>query len=58
MQFKIKNFKVTAEFETRIFAKQWDAAQFRRELRRLGPGETVAFGMRRTATNPPSAVSA
>jgi DNA repair photolyase len=36
------------DFETRIFAKQWDAAQFRRELRRLAPGDTVAFG---TATD-------
>ena len=36
------------DFETRIFAKQWDAAQFRRELRRLAPGDSVAFG---TATD-------
>lgn len=36
------------EFETRIFAKQWDARQFRRELRRLAPDDTVAFG---TATD-------
>ncbi|MSV31169.1 MAG: radical SAM protein [Bryobacterales bacterium] len=36
------------DFETRIFAKQWDAAQFRLELRRLAPGDTVAFG---TATD-------
>lgn len=36
------------EFETRIFAKQWDAAQFRRELKKLAPGDVVAFG---TATD-------
>jgi len=36
------------DFETRIFAKQWDAAQFRREIRRLAPGDTLAFG---TATD-------
>ncbi|MEO6759503.1 MAG: radical SAM protein [Saprospiraceae bacterium] len=36
------------DFETRIFAKQWDAARFRREIRRLAPGETLAFG---TATD-------
>ena len=36
------------EFETRIFAKQWDAGQFRREIRRLAPEDTVAFG---TATD-------
>jgi DNA repair photolyase len=36
------------EFETRIFAKQWDARQFRREIRRLAPEDTVAFG---TATD-------
>lgn len=36
------------DFETRIFAKQWDARQFRREIRRLAPGDTVAFG---TATD-------
>jgi DNA repair photolyase len=36
------------DFETRIFAKQWDAALFRREIRRLAPGDTVAFG---TATD-------
>ncbi|MFN0106367.1 MAG: radical SAM protein [Bryobacteraceae bacterium] len=36
------------DFETRIFAKQWDARQFRREIRRLAPGDTIAFG---TATD-------
>lgn len=36
------------EFETRIFAKRWDAGEFRRELRRLAPGDSVAFG---TATD-------
>lgn len=36
------------EFETRIFAKQWDAGQFRREIRRLAPEDTLAFG---TATD-------
>jgi DNA repair photolyase len=37
-----------SDFETRIFAKQWDALQFRREIRRLAPEDTVAFG---TATD-------
>jgi DNA repair photolyase len=37
-----------SDFETRIFAKRWDAHQFRRETRRLAPGDTVAFG---TATD-------
>ena len=36
-------------FETRIFAKQWNQAEFRREIRRLPLGETVAIG---TATDP------
>ena len=36
-------------FETRIFAKQWNAVAFRRELRRLPYGEIVALG---TATDP------
>jgi DNA repair photolyase len=37
-----------ADFETRIFAKQWDAHQFRREIRKVTPGQVVAFG---TATD-------
>ena len=36
-------------FETRIFAKQWNAEAFRREIRRLPYNETVAIG---TATDP------
>jgi DNA repair photolyase len=36
-------------FETRIFAKQWNAAAFRAELRKLPANETVAIG---TATDP------
>jgi DNA repair photolyase len=36
-------------FETRIFAKQWNAAAFRSELRKLPYGETIAIG---TATDP------
>jgi DNA repair photolyase len=36
-------------FETRIFAKQWDARTFRREIRRLPHNETIAIG---TATDP------
>jgi DNA repair photolyase len=36
------------DFETRIFAKRWDARQFRREIRRVAPGDVVAFG---TATD-------
>ena len=36
-------------FETRIFAKKWDAAAFRRELCRLPYGEIIALG---TATDP------
>ncbi len=37
------------EFERKIFAKQFDAARFREQLRRLPVGETVAIG---TATDP------
>ena len=37
-----------SDFETRIFAKQWDAREFRREIRRIAPGDSVAFG---TATD-------
>ncbi|MBL8241715.1 MAG: radical SAM protein [Bryobacterales bacterium] len=37
-----------SDFETRIFAKQWDAGVFRREIRRIAPGDSVAFG---TATD-------
>ncbi len=36
------------DFETRIFAKRWDARLFRREIRRLAPGDSIAFG---TATD-------
>lgn len=36
------------EFETKIFAKRWDARQFRRETARLRQGEILAFG---TATD-------
>jgi DNA repair photolyase len=36
------------EFETRIFAKKWDARAFRSEMRKLAPGDVVAFG---TATD-------
>ena len=36
-------------FETRIFAKEWSAAAFREEVRRLPPGAWVAIG---TATDP------
>jgi DNA repair photolyase len=36
-------------FETRIFAKQWNALMFRSELRKLPYGETIAIG---TATDP------
>lgn len=36
------------EFETRIFAKAWDEAMWRRDLRQVKPGDTVAFG---TATD-------
>jgi DNA repair photolyase len=38
-----------ADFENRIFAKSWDAARFRAELRKLKFGEGVAIG---TATDP------
>jgi DNA repair photolyase len=38
-----------AEFEHKIFAKQFDAARFREELQRLPRGECVALG---TATDP------
>jgi DNA repair photolyase len=37
------------EFETRIFAKQWNPAAFREDLRRIDPRESVAIG---TATDP------
>ena len=37
------------EFETRIFAKQWDPAAFRADLRRTDPRESIAIG---TATDP------
>jgi DNA repair photolyase len=37
------------EFETRIFAKQWNPAQFRADLRRADPRESIAIG---TATDP------
>ena len=37
------------EFETRIFAKQWNPAQFRADLRRIDPRESIAIG---TATDP------
>lgn len=36
------------EFETRLFAKTWDEAMWRRDLRQVKPGDTVAFG---TATD-------
>ena len=36
------------EFETRLFAKTWDEAMWRRDLRRVKAGDTVAFG---TATD-------
>jgi DNA repair photolyase len=36
-------------FETRIFVKAWDPAEFRRELRRVPFGEGIALG---TATDP------
>lgn len=36
------------EFETRIFAKTWDEGMWRRDLRQVRPGDTVAFG---TATD-------
>ena len=37
------------EFENRIFAKQWNTAQFRQDLRRIDPRESIAIG---TATDP------
>jgi DNA repair photolyase len=36
-------------FETEIFAKVWDRLAFFRELRKVGPGQTIALG---TATDP------
>lgn len=36
------------EFETRIFAKSWDEEMWRRDLRRVKAGDTIAFG---TATD-------
>ena len=36
-------------FETRIFAKQWNEAEFRRELRHVPLGDAIALG---TATDP------
>ena len=38
-----------ADFERKIFAKSFDAAAFRRELRRVPAGETIAIG---SATDP------
>lgn len=32
------------EFETRIFAKRWDRTAFRRDLRRVKFGQSIAFG--------------
>ena len=37
------------EFETRIFAKQWNPAGFRADLRRTDPRESIGIG---TATDP------
>jgi DNA repair photolyase len=37
------------DFETRIFAKQWNPAAFREDLRRIDPSESIAIG---TATDP------
>lgn len=37
------------DFETHIFAKQWSAGAFLRELRKVPPGEHIAIG---TATDP------
>lgn len=37
------------EFETRIFAKEWDPDSFRNELRRIAPRHWIAIG---TATDP------
>ena len=36
-------------FETEIYAKDWDAAKFRRELQSVKPAQTIAIG---TATDP------
>ena len=38
-----------ADFETRIFAKQWNPAEFRADLRRTDPRESIGIG---TATDP------
>lgn len=38
-----------SDFETRIFAKQWNPDVFRSELRRIDPSEAIAIG---TATDP------
>src|SRR5919205_3323603 len=37
------------QFEERIFAKQWDEAEFLRELRRVPRGQSICLG---TATDP------
>ena len=36
-------------FETEIYAKDWDLASFRKELRQLKPGDSIGIG---TATDP------
>jgi len=41
-----------AEFERRIFAKAWDAEQFRRELARIPPGDWIAVGTATDAYQP------
>src|SRR5438309_767841 len=38
-----------AAFETEIYAKDWNAGEFRRELQSVKPGQTIAIG---TATDP------
>jgi DNA repair photolyase len=38
-----------AAFETEIYAKDWDEAEFRRELQSVKPSQTIAIG---TATDP------
>jgi DNA repair photolyase len=38
-----------AAFETEIYAKNWDAGEFRRELQSVKPAQTIAIG---TATDP------
>jgi DNA repair photolyase len=38
-----------AAFETEIYAKDWDEAEFRRELQTVKPSQTIAIG---TATDP------